>query len=152
MSSTVTPREKEALDWLFGLIESEEQMTVRYKGDKLDIAWREGLTVEYEVDWRQVSQRLMPDVVLVMGYEKSEGKRSVNAYPFALYALLPVSRTCLAIEPNVSYEVTGTSAYARGWVKETINNLEIAIRGLDREPRGEAMRLLSALKRILRST
>lgn len=143
----VTREESRALDWLYGLVEAEEQLTARFKKDMLDVIVREGVKVDYNVDWRQVSGYLSPHLVLVIGQDSRRGE---DTFPFPMYALLPASRMCLALDEDASYEVKAGPTDARRYVRDALNQLETAARSCDVGPRREAMRLLSALKRVLR--
>jgi len=145
----VTPREAEALDYLRGILETTHAVQLRYREDRVHVMWTEGVDFRRVIDWRQVSNHLQPEVILILATDKTRDSSEFDDHP--AYAICPRSRSVFELTgTEIEYEVVAVTPEQGREVESALSRLFTAASGLDKAKRGETMRLLNAVQRLLR--
>jgi hypothetical protein len=138
----VTQREYDALQYVLRVLKASHEMQKQFSDNRDAIAWTQGVVIDYDVMWNEVQRQAAPHVILVMIRESKD----VTKHP--AYALCTQSGVSIPLSdvPNVTVSQPtpegGDGPFAV---------IEAQLLRLDEPKRREAIRLLRAIKRLVRT-
>lgn len=143
----VTSVEADKLRWLLGVIAAADEMQHRFKSDRQTLMFDEGVRIDRVIDWRAVSNRVLPDVIVVMVKDE---RRDAVFDEFPMYALLPRLKQYVSLQEELVLTVEVDTDRSHGEVVSALNRLTAHARELTGSRGENAMKQLTVLRRTLK--
>jgi len=153
----VTPGEYSKLAWINGILECTDSMHVEFADFRGQSIWRDGIDPEYDIDWRSIANRCLPDIVLVLCKSRvqranRDGVVLREFADFPSYALVPSAKIALDITREGWFEdirVSPTTERGRQ-VFDALKVLRSATSTLESGKKASALNGVAMLERLLK--
>lgn len=147
-SITVAHGEFAKLRWIQDILAGCDSMHHQFHGERASFLWANDIDVSYDIDWRSISNRCLPDIVLVLMRDPSRVK--FNDFP--KYAIVPSVQIAIDLQKADWFEGVALVSHSRGdEVDSALNVLMNAASNSAPEKRDNAINAVARAKRLLLS-
>jgi len=142
----VSKSELDRIDYLKGAIAGAQAMQARFRADRADALWNEGMGIARRIDWRRVFSECAPEILVIMAQDEAKGE---NFDEFPLYVIIPRLGVYLNLQDEVSLSIEEGAAIRRSEVVGALNLLRLSAASIDGSKQDNARKLLSGLHKLL---
>lgn len=135
------------LEWVLNVTRGIEDAEDLYEKIESVILQEEGLKSESSVDWNQVTRYVFPDLVLMFIKTPFRNEKKFNDH--VRYVVFPRTGQVLDLHAERIVVLQSDSYQAGAELGELVNQMSSHISKIEGSRRGEAMKHLRALHRVL---